>query len=391
MYLFICRRMAIRLHKEQWNKALEQKISDLNEIIKVKDWNIESLKRQLEDEKEISKNLINQNNILINEKHRIEKQLNVMKKRGRPFKKKPEDSDTESPSPKQRCPRKPRAANTFAVPKDSPTLRKISSEEQDESPQRRKSKGEMKAFPGPSEATEEGPEQGKITREDFENVEAKLSVLHAGDGKESSFQDVTSAMEALYASDLADDDKEKETALPEKKETTSEAPKKKRGRPTGRKRKTELRTTDAGTPDTEEAGSVKPSASESSAHTPGRSRSKRASAQKASLKLQETSDEDEFIRRIDKKKDRKESTSTSLRQSIEADKESSHPNGVESTVSGLERPKKLVKKSMRDSLLSSIVSPISSLNTNDNAMTDSDKESEEKKTDLILSTSMRRN
>ena len=118
-------------------------------------------------------------------------------------------------------------------------------------------------------------------------------------------------MEALYASDSADDDKKKETALPEKKETTSEVPKKKRGRkPKSEKAKEE------------EANSGKASASESSAPTPGRSTSKRASAQNANLKLQETSDEDEFIRRIDKKKDRKESTSS--RQSIEADKESSH-------------------------------------------------------------------
>ena len=296
--------MVIKVLKEK--AALERKIRSLKKTIEVKDWNIENLKRQLKD-------LINRNRILMNENDRIEKQLHMMlepesemdkvavaptmpdipvvkKKRGRPCKKKREDSDTEFPSPKQRCPWQPRYANTFAVPKDSPTLRKISSEEQDEPPQRSKSKGEMKAFPGPSETTEEVPEQGKITREDFDNVEAKLSVLHADDGKESSFQDVTSAMEALYASDLADDDKEEETSLPEKKDTTSEVPKKKKGR----KRKTELKTTDAGTPDAKEAGSVKPSASESSAPTPGRSKSKRASAQNACLKLQETSDEDEF-------------------------------------------------------------------------------------------------
>ena len=301
----------------------------------------------------------------------------VKKKRGRPFKKKPEGSDTESPSPKQRSPRKPRAS-TFAVPKDSPTLRKISGEEQDDSPQRRKSKGEMKAFPGPSEAAEKTPEQSKITGEDFDNVEAKLSVLHDDEGKESSFQDVKSAMEALYASDSADDENKKETALPEKKETaTSEVPKKKRGRkPKSEKAKDEA------------IDSGKAKASESSAPAPGRERSKRASAQSATLKLQETSDEDEFYRRIDKKKDE----STSSRKSIETEGESSQSKAQEltSTVPGLEtsveRPKKLVKKSMRESLLSSIVSPSSSLNTEDvNTMTESDKESEEKKTDLILS------
>ena len=199
----------------------------------------------------------------------------------------------------------------------------------------------MKAFPVPSEAAEKAPEQSKITKEDFDNVEAKLSVLHKDDGKESSFQDVKSAMEALYASDSADDDKTKETALPEKKGTTSEAPKKKRGRkPKSEKAK-------------EEAADLgKAKAPESSAPAPGRERSKRASAQNASLKLQETSDEDEFYRRIDKKKDSTKESNAS-RKSIEADRESSQSKTLESTstVLGLEtsveRPKKLVKKSSK--------------------------------------------
>ena len=137
--------MVIKVLKEK--AALERKIRSLKKTIEVKDWNIENLKRQLKD-------LINRNRILMNENDRIEKQLHMMlepesemdkvavaptmpdipvvkKKRGRPCKKKREDSDTEFPSPKQRCPWQPRYANTFAVPKDSPTLRKISSEEQE--------------------------------------------------------------------------------------------------------------------------------------------------------------------------------------------------------------------------------------------------------------------
>ena len=59
-------------------KLLKEEINNLNKIIEAKDSENETLKRMLEEEEEVSKNLHNQNIILMNEKKRIKENLNML-------------------------------------------------------------------------------------------------------------------------------------------------------------------------------------------------------------------------------------------------------------------------------------------------------------------------
>ena len=73
--------MAKKLLKEKIKMKLEEaeeEINNLNKIIEAKDEENETLKRMLEEEEEVSKNLHNQNIILMNEKKRIKENLNML-------------------------------------------------------------------------------------------------------------------------------------------------------------------------------------------------------------------------------------------------------------------------------------------------------------------------
>ena len=110
----------------------------------------------------------------------------VKKKRGRPFKVKPNESDTDKESPQKpitpkKSPKKtPKKNSSFAVPKSSPTVQRLGEEE---APQRRRSKGEMKEFPV-SVPIEEPSEIIMKTTEDksqiFDKVESDLKGIFAG-------------------------------------------------------------------------------------------------------------------------------------------------------------------------------------------------------------------
>ena len=66
--------MAKKLHKEKLKlEEAEEEINNLNKIIEAKDEENETLKRMLEEEEEVSKNLHNQNIILMNEKKELKK------------------------------------------------------------------------------------------------------------------------------------------------------------------------------------------------------------------------------------------------------------------------------------------------------------------------------
>ena len=270
----------------------------------------------------------------------------VKKKRGRPFKIKPNESDSDSPQ-KPKTPRKtPKKNSSFAVPKSSPTIQRLEGEE---APQRRRSKGEMKEFPlGDSiPAVPAINKPTEDTGEVFDKVENDLKGTFAG------------------MSDSADESKEVKTdstvqSTPCK---PTESAKKKRGR----KAKVE---TDIASPSPAAAGGEK-----KEMKAPGRERSKRQSAQTACLKLHETSDEEEFYF---SKQDSKSSRTDGKEDNTEEKASEDSKSGL---VTSVERPRKLVKKEMRESLLGDERNP----GVSECPGTESDKEQEEKRVELIKS------
>ena len=268
----------------------------------------------------------------------------VKKKRGRPFKVKPSESSDSPQKPK--TPKKS-LNSSFAAPKSSPTIQRL---EEEEAPQRRRSKGEMKEFPLGDlipEASEPVTKATKDKAEIFDKTENDVK----GPGTSDS-------------TDLSKDENKIEN--PSKPESV----KKKRGR----KSKSE---TNVDSPSPAPAGGDK-----KEAKAPGRERSKRQSAQTASLKLHETSDDEEFYftkneskSKSDQKEDKSEEPVTSSDKTVDNDK-------LEVVLeTSVERPRKQVRKEMIESL----VGNEKNRENTESPQAELDKEQEEKRDELIKS------
>ena len=326
----------------------------------------------------------------------------VKKKRGRPvgWRKYKSDSDTDTETPKQKTQRKRRGGDS-EVPDSSPNTQKTPS---DASSQRRKSKGEMKAFSenvsNGENSAEEIPKvkEGVTERTDQENNEHDKVYSKVENELEEMFSGVTDSGEdkdGVAKSDRIEPMKEEK-----------EDPKSKKGRKAKTSRESKEKPLDI----SEQVAKI-PSSS--------RERSKRHSAQKACLNLHETSDDEDYFKSLKEKAKssanedassksndsnktvikkenltEKESKAKSLTQDSSSKSGGTDKIGTvketaevpvsevpENETSVERRVREVREKTMRESLLSKS----DKFSENSPALTESDKESEEKKAELIQS------
>ena len=289
-------------------------------------------------------------------------ELTVKKKRGRPFKVKPIESETDTESPKTpKSPRKTQKKNaSFAVPKSSPTIQRLEGEE---TPQRRRSKGEMKEFPvaASTPVASSGAAQENKSQI-FNKVEDDLKEII--DGMSDSVDECKEEDKIGATITRASGSETVKTIKP------YESAQKKRGQ----KSKCETKVDAKAKYGPEKKEKV----------TPGRERSKRQSAQTASLKLHETSDEEDFLFSKNDSKSTKNDTKSDKAEVVGS-------SGLDKSVdkkqeklileTSVERPRKLVKKEMRESLLTNV----SRAANVESQQTESDEEQEEKRVELIKS------